>query len=221
MNYEENYTIQERRLQALEMIHAISTAFNVNSETIYDLTILAINNVLKNSNVIIYEFNCGNIVLKSKKGSTGLFCDDDCSTCSTCIIKNVSTGNNPFNIWQNQLHLKSNCNLLKKTESIITAPILDIDGVLFGMIIIIGVHGQHYNDKDIHLIDLFSRFLSSEITRNKNTECNSRKFKQDLVLQLASGITTKENNRFNCISVNVPDLLSNVVDMPMCKDSYS
>lgn len=214
MNVKQNYTLQERRLQALEMIHAISTAFNVNSETIYDLTVLAINDILKTSYVMIYEYNCGNIVLKSKNSSTVSFNKDECSTCFNCIKKDVSTGKKTFDKWQNQSRLKNNCNQFKKTGSIITAPILDTDGNIFGMICIIGVHGQHYNESDIHCIDLFARFLSSEMTRKKNIKSNKRKFEQELVLHLASGIKHEVRNRFHSISINAETLFSCVSDAP-------
>jgi signal transduction histidine kinase len=200
------HTMEARRLQALEIIHAVDIT-DSNPGSVYDQIVLAIADILETPLTMIHEFGQG---VKVYNGQ--LTHIQSVHHCSTCLEVSGSSKVCQFACKKNTQSIEASNFPHNGFKSFLCSPILDPAGVPIGAVCAFAEHERKFIDNETHFVDLFAQYLSKELARKQHQAHDKRSFEQKLLVQLASGITHEVRNRLNGIFVNTEALFQNIGD---------
>ena len=202
----ETRTMEARRLQALEIIHAVNVTDST-PEAVYDQIALAIANTLKTPLTMIHEFGQGVQVYDGQ-----LTHIQSIHHCSACLGMKGSTEICPFASKKSAQSLETSSFAHDGFKSFLCAPILDPAEIPIGAVCAFARDERKFVENETHFINLFAQYFTKELARKQLQARDKRSFEQKLLVQLASGITNEVRNRLNGIFVNTEALFQNIGD---------
>lgn len=200
-------TVSAHRLQALETIHAITTASDSSPSVVYEQIVLVIADMLKTPLTMIRGFDYGTQVYNGKLSSIR-----GAHHCSTCFKTTESTDINRSVCVKNTPSIKANCFPHEGFQSFLSAPILDSSGVVIGAVCAFDTPGRKFTDNEAHFMEIFARYLTNRLSQKQRESNDKRLFEHNLFTQLTQGITNEVRNRLNGIYVNTEALFQEIGD---------
>ncbi|MBD3346679.1 MAG: GAF domain-containing protein [Chitinivibrionales bacterium] len=190
----------DERAQALEAVYAMATAFDSSMDTSFDQVAVTVAHVLKVPHTLIYEIKGRTICRISQFFKNRLYHKDNLAVpCSTCCRTLQNKQVRQFSGNLHELFENAECFKCEPFKSFITIPITNHKSEDLGMICVMDYREQKFSAYEIHLIQIFARYISHELTRRRLEEqlLQAKEFKT--LGQLTSGVAHEVRNPLNGI----------------------
>ncbi len=189
------------RQQALEEIYAIATMQHHTLQKLNDRLAQSIARILGTPLVVLYQLQKEKIGIISRVVHNELVdprgLEVPCPVCKAMLKKGT-----PVVHHGDLRHNYSDYPCFKKGEfkSYLGVPIINRNGERMGAVCILDTAQREFRENEIHLVDIFSRYIAEEINR-KNLEYELRSAKEIRLLgQLTSGVAHEVRNPLNALA---------------------
>jgi signal transduction histidine kinase/CheY-like chemotaxis protein len=189
-----------KRQAALESIYAIETSFSVSLETTYDQTVVTVANILGVPYAVAGEIEKRRVKVVSQ------FLNGTITR-----ARHVSIASHPCGIvfrdkkicqfsgdlkamFPEQMGMQS-----EKFESYVCVPILNKENEIKGMICGMDVRQRTFEESEVHLIEIFARYIGHELEHVAMEEQLRSANEMNLLGRLASGVAHEVRNPLNGI----------------------
>ena len=204
-----------KRQQVLESIYAIETTFSDTPESTYDQVALTI------SNIIGVPYTAVGQIEKGKFKALSQLTDN-----SFAHNKKVPLTGHPCGIVYREKRVCQHSGLLRSLfpgqigaleagyRSYVGVPIISKMGAVLGMICAMDVKERRYDDYELHLIEIFARYIGHEIDRELMEEQLRVSHEINLLGSLVSGVAHEVRNPLNGILAISEALFESIGDNP-------
>ncbi|MBD3320007.1 MAG: GHKL domain-containing protein [Chitinivibrionales bacterium] len=206
--------LDERR-QALEAVYAMSTAFNSSISDMYDQIALSIASILKIPHVTVYQRGGRDAGLISQVHNHNLFHRGDRGV-PFMLNKKL------FGDKEVRQHKGSLREVIARSDggggipfkSMVTVPLLDYNTNYLGLICATDTAERGFSEDEIHLIQIFARYIAHELSRRELEEKLRQANELKMLGQLTSGVAHEVRNPLNAIMAITEALFQDVGDDP-------
>ena len=199
------------RQQALEAIYAMVTAFDAQTESLYDQLVLSVSDILKTPLTLVYELKGYRIASMAELADGRLshkkLTELPCPVCAKLIKEGKA-----FQIRAGlmQRYPDGLCYRNNGLKSYIGVPVIDKSGEILGCICAFDRIERTFNEYEVHLMYIFARYLAHEIARRR-LEIQLRQSQEMKMLgDLTSGVAHEVRNPLNGIIATVEALFQDI-----------
>jgi PAS domain S-box-containing protein len=195
-----------QRHQALEAVYAMATSFGTTLETSFDKMALSIAHILRLSFVCVNGFTNRFESHMTQFYKNKLLHQDECLIpCSRCERVREQT-----RVFQTSGDLSSffddNCCIncqsdhpIPRFSAYVSVPIMSGTGELMGTICCMDFSLRRFEDYEIHLIEIFARYIAHELSRVRLEQQLLQAQEMRLLGHLTSGVAHEVRNPLNAI----------------------
>ncbi len=195
-----NKSEERQRRQALEAVFAIATSFEQSLQSIFDRVVMSIASILEPRSIALYRLadNKADLLVRydgeELKHSKEMSCP--CPACASVLETHM-----PYRYTGDLNDGFHDCFSLKgrTRSSFIAIPILDNEAHSAGMICLLSKEGREFRGKEMHVLEIFARYVFYEISRRKAEELMLQSRQMHLLAQLTSGVAHEVRNPLNAI----------------------
>jgi signal transduction histidine kinase/CheY-like chemotaxis protein len=208
-------TALTKRQQVLESIYAIETTFSASLENTYDEVAVTVAHIIGVPYAVVAQIEKGKF--KAISQLTGKLFTHDATLplsrhpCGICHRerKICRFSGDLETVFPEQMR-----GLAAGFKSYLGVPILNNKGVVLGMICLMDTREREYEESELHLIEIFARYIGHEIERETMAEQLRTSQKDNLLGQLASGVAHEVRNPLNGILSISEALFEEIGDNP-------
>lgn len=188
------------RHQALEAVYAMATAFDSSLEILFDQVALSIAHLLqvpftsicrtdKASITVLSEYNKGTL-------SHSIPLPNECPIYTTELLQKEV-----YTLYGDLTQQFPHSACFKNSEfcAFLTVPIFDHQGKIINIICVRDCKDRSFKQHEIHLIQIFGRYITNEISRRKLESQLRHAQEMKLLGQLTSGVAHEVRNPLNAI----------------------
>jgi signal transduction histidine kinase/DNA-binding NarL/FixJ family response regulator len=202
------------RQEALESIYAIETSFSDSIENAYDQIVLTI------SNIIHVPYTAAGEIDRNKFKTISCFSrgsfDHDKPSSVMAHPAGIACKNKAVCQYSGNLHEMFPLQLPRTTDfnSYLGVPIFNKEGKVIGVICALDDKPRRFSESDVHLIEIFARYLGHEIQHTIMEERLRSSKEMNLLGLLASGVAHEVRNPLNGILAISEALFKKLGDNP-------
>jgi PAS domain S-box-containing protein len=189
------------RQQALEAVYAMTTAFSGSLEALFDQVTMTISAILDLPFVVVLHIKDSKALVVAQMDEGILerpkHILHDCP-----LLTDLGSRRSAYHVHGDLAQRCAHCVCLKGTTypSHIGVPILGPHGELVGAICAFDRCDTPFGDYERHLIEIFARYLSHEVSRVRMEEQLRQSNEMKLLGQLTSGVAHEVRNPLNAIA---------------------
>jgi signal transduction histidine kinase/DNA-binding NarL/FixJ family response regulator len=204
-----------KRQQVLESIYAIETTFSDPLEATYDQIIVTISNIIAVPFAAFCQIEKGKLKTVSQFHN-GIFSNDT----------GISLAHHPCGIvYKERRKCQFSGDLTEQFpeqlslsrdvfKTYVGVPIMNKEGDVFGMICAMDIRERVFDDYEMHLIEIFARYVGHEIEReNMQAQINASR-EMNLLGRLAFGVAHEVRNPLNALLAISEALFQNIGGTP-------
>ncbi|MBD3419745.1 MAG: PAS domain S-box protein [Chitinivibrionales bacterium] len=197
-----------QRQQALESVYAIATSFGTSLQTVYDSIGVGISNLLSVAVASIAHVKQDGVVYQSHFVHGKIIPSDD-QLHTEEPFRRILHGRMPFQQSDGDYStLIPNAAMLLKTFA--GVPIPDASGEIAGILWIADTASRVFDEYEIHLIEIFSRYIAQELSRNEMEQLAERAKRMQMLGTITSGVAHEVRSPLNAIQT-IADALAQEV----------
>jgi len=189
-----------KRQEALESIYAIETSFSDSLESAYDQIVLTISQLIgvpycaagevdKNKFKVMSQFRDGTFTHGAAVAIASHPCGIAYKSKTVCRHNGDLAAMFPEQI----------AGMGAAYTSYVCVPILNKEGILLGLICAMDVRPRSFEEQDVHLIEIFARYIGHEVEHSMMEEQLRASHEMNLLGRLASGVAHEVRNPLNGI----------------------
>jgi signal transduction histidine kinase len=189
-----------KRQQVLESIYAIETTFSESLQTAYDQIALTIAQIINVPYVAVGQVEKGRFKYLSQLINGMLTHDKDVPVAGhPCGIVYRERKICRFTGNIRAMYPEQAGTLDESYSSYVSIPILSKNGGVLGMICVLAKEERAFDDNDLHLMEIFARYMGHEIEHSLMDEQLRSAHEISLLGRLASGVAHEVRNPLNGI----------------------
>jgi PAS domain S-box-containing protein len=195
------------RQQALEAVYAMATAFGSSIESLFDQIILSVSGILKVPFAAIGEFQTAGAGRISEIYNGRLFRQGNLpySLCPEALLSGRRRTYQQSGSLEGLLPEEAGV-LGSEFRCYVAVPVLDDVGDVRGVICAMDRFERTFSQYEIHLIEIFARYVGHEISRGRLEEKLRHSQQMELLGHLTSGVAHEVRNPLNAIMAIVEAL---------------